>query len=238
MGNRLMRRDRKTVAAEWVRAMLRRLDQLQTLGQAGRLRVALDAPIFWGYRRELVLRADVMRRNDAARLREVLQLVQKREDCKRKDFMRYDKQTRRWEKWNHTPRRLSIREYGKLSPDLKCYFHPTWSYQRGWRYEVAYDWMFTSRRYKLYLTHRFIPDAEVLQEEDYLVARLHQPARVGILVRETAGRNRWKHRRGMIDKYVHAAKGHRLEIADGLECHAGGLLDWARGKEVSEDAKA
>jgi hypothetical protein len=238
MGNRLIRRDRKTVAEERVRAMVARRKVLWDLGREGRLRVPLDEPLFWGYRRSLVLRADVMRRKDAARLLALLPMVQKEEDCRRKDFKRWDKQTRRWMVWNHTPRKLSPWEYAKLPEDQKCYFERIWSYWKGTRYMISEPWMFVSKRSKLYITHRFVPNTEVEQELKYLNDRFEQSEWDGIATKVKTRRNRWKKRQQTPRKRRILDSIHRKEIGEAGEWLAQGKLAWARGKEVNEDAKA
>lgn len=236
MGNRLVRRDRKTVAEERVRAMIARRKVLWHLEEEGKLRVPLEEPFFWGYRREFILRADVARRRDADRLLQVLSLVQKPEDCKRKDFLVYDRQTRRWYQWHHTPKTLSIRQFQWLPEDLKCYFNLAWCFELRWRFEVTHPWMFQTRLSKLYITHRFVPDAEAEQASDYLEAKILQGQLWGIATKVKSGRNRWKKRRRPIQKWQAYARIHRQETDQALECHAQGKLGWARGKEVMQDA--
>lgn len=238
MGNRLIRRDRKTVAEERVRAMVVRREVLWRLGRENKLRVPLDEPVFWGYRRELMLRPDILRRRDAPRLLALLPIVQKEEDCKRKDFKHWDKQTRRWEEWRHTPRKLYPGEYRQLPEELQCYFERTWSYWKGTRYMISHPWMFVSKRAKLYITHRFVPDTEVEQELHYLADRMLQNDWDGIAIKVKSPRNRWKKRRRVPRKRRILERIHQKEIAEAQEWHAQGKLDWARGKEVSEDAKA
>jgi hypothetical protein len=238
MGNRLIRRDRKTVAEERVRAMMARRDVLWRLGRDGRLRVPLAEPFLWGYRRELVLRLDVARRRDADTFLQLLELVQKVDDCKRKDFMVYDKQACCWYKWQHKPKKLSLRQYNNLPSHLQRFFHLTWNHEERWRYQLTDTWMFVSKRSKLYITHRFVPDTEVEQELHYLSDRILQNQLEGIANKVKSGRNRWKKRRRPIKKWVESARIHRKEIGEAQEWHAQGKLDWARGKEVNEDAKA
>lgn len=238
MGNRLIRRDRKTVAEERVRAMMVRRKVLRRLGREGRLRVPLEEPVFWGYRRELVVRPDVLNRKDAHRILALLPIVQKEEDCKRKDFKRWDWQARSWVEWNHTPRKLFPREYALLPADLKCYFEVHWSYWRGKRYMISHPWMFTSKRSKLYITHRFVPDTEVLQEMSYIDGRVEQNQWQGIANKVKSRRNRWKKRRQLPRKRRILDQIHRWEVNDSLHWHAQGLLGCERGKEVMEDAEA
>ncbi len=235
MANRLIRRARKEAAEKTMRAMVKRIDDLYTMGREGRLRVPLEKPVFWGYRRELILRADVARRQDAEGLLLLLRAVQKVEDSKRKDFKVFDKQRRRWLDWYHRPRKLGPRAYEALRPDLKPHFHRTWSHQKGTRYEITHNWMFASRRSKLYLTHRFIPNVEVEQELSYLKGRMEQgmiwEKYQHVKCRKTTREwlmdtDRRKLRARMMDR----------EIREGLESHAARQLDRERGREVIHDA--
>lgn len=235
MGNRLMWRARKKHAAKRLRRMVQRIDDLRRSKGRNKLRVPLDAPVLWGYRRCLVLRPDAARRSDSDRLLALLAVVQKVEDCKRKDFKRWDYRIRRWEQWRHTPRKLSPREYEKLPAELKCYFSWIWSYWKGKRYVITHDWMFATRRSKLYLTHRFIPDVEIEQELSYLRERIDQGRLWGkyrkIKCRKTHSWRGDSRRRKLRD---HA---HRQEIRLGKQLFDAGELALERGKEVNADAK-
>jgi hypothetical protein len=236
MGNRLHVRDRKTVAEQRVRAMIAQREKLWRLDEEGELRVPLEQPFLWGYRREFVLRADVARRRDADRLLQVLALVQKTEDCKRKDFMVYDPRRRCWHAWRHTLWVLSIGQFQRLPEDLKGFFNPAWHFDLGWRYEVTHPWMFVSRRHKLYITHRLIPDAEVEQASDYLEARWLQNQLEGIARKCRSGSNNWKRRRRPLAREVQLRRIQQQELRAALEMHAAGQLDRERGREVIADA--
>jgi hypothetical protein len=235
MGNRLICRARKEAAEKAMRAMVKRIDALYTMGREGRLRVPLEKPVFWGYRRELILRPDVARRQDAEGLLVLLRTVQKLEDSKRKDFKVFDKQRRRWADWHHTPRKLAPRVYDALRPDLKCHFHWTWTPWKGSRYEITHNWMYASRRSKLYLTHRFIPNVEVEQELSYLKARMEQDMLWEkyrhVKSRKTTREWPWDTSRRKLRSQMLAQ-----EIREGLEVHACGQLCLERGKEVICDA--
>jgi hypothetical protein len=237
MGNRLFRRLLKTEAEKSVRRLEHRLDDLYTMGREGRLRVPLEKPIFWGYRREFVLREDIARRQDAERLLVLLSKIQKVEDSKRKDFKVWDRPTKRWRDWHHKPRKLSPREFQSLPPDLKCHFNSTWSYWKGLRYEITHTWMFVTRRSKLYLTHRFIPNVEVEQEISYLSERYDQGRlwQTYSRVKSRKTSRRWSLN---AKRYLLRDRQAWLERDEALEIHAGGRMDLERGKEVMTDAKA
>lgn len=237
MGNRLCVRARKAAAEKTVRAMVLRKWELTRFRRSEELeRVPLEKPVFWGYRRRLILRKDIAARKDADRLLELLVVVQKEEDCRRKDFKRWDKQTHRWETWEHRPRKLWRCEYERLPSYLKPYFESYLNDRHQLRYRIALPWMFESRRSKLYLTHRFLPNVEREREVSYLSARIEQGQLMGIYAKVSSRRSYWSNCYND-DKRKLQAKIHRQEIAAGYECHAAGKLLQERGKEVNEDAK-
>jgi hypothetical protein len=236
MGNRLIRRARKEAAEKTVRTLMRRRFELRRYRRTDdRERVALEKPVFWVYRRHLILRKDIASRKDAKRLLGLLAIVQKEEDCRRKDFKRWDKLTHRWESWNHTPCKLSPAEYRKLPDDLQCFFE---SYQHdrwGRMYRVVHPWWFASRRRKLYLTHRFLPNIEREREQSYLEARVEQGQLMGIYTKVKSRRSSWGNDWNARKRKL-GDLGDAKQVLHAMEIHAAGQLHLERGKEVICDA--
>ena len=238
MGDRLFVRANKTAAEKRMIQIRRRSNQLWILDRhENEERVPLEVPKFWGYRRHLVVRKDIASRSDARRFLELLQHVQKVEDARRKDFKNWNPKLRRWEEWRHTPAKLNSRRYERLPNHLKGYFYQGWDrYQRV--YCVIEPWVFESRRSKLWITHRFIPNVELKQEIAYLDALETQGClREHGLKIKSPRRNGWKSIRRDTKSKLRDRE-HRKEVNEAWEAFAQGRLDYARGKEVMDDAKA
>ncbi|HEX2900587.1 MAG TPA: hypothetical protein VHS96_12775 [Bacteroidia bacterium] len=238
MGNRLVVRAHKTAAEKRMIRIRKRMHVLWDLDRhENEERVPLEEPKFWGYRRHLILRKDVASRGDARTYFELLQHVQKVEDSRRKDFKAWNPKLRRWEEWRHTPSKLNSRRYERLPRHLKSHFYGGWDYYQR-VYRIIEPWVFESRRHKLWITHRFIPNVELKQELAYLNALETQECLQahGLKVK-CPRRNGWK-------KYDRHSKPklrdrvHRLEMLEALEIHASGRLDAERGKEGMHDAEA
>ena len=237
MGNRLCVRANKKAAEKRIIRIRKRLHELWKLDRhENEERVPLEEPKFWGYRRELVLRKDIASRSDARRFHELLGYVQRVDDCRRKDFKTWNPRLRRWEEWRHKPSKLTSRRFERLPKHLKTYFHVGWEYyQRVYRFSEP--WVFESRRHKLWITHRFIPNVELKQEVAYLKALTDQGClqEHGLKIKSPR-RNGWK-RYGRHSKPKLRDRVHREEMLLALELHAAGLLQNERGKEVKKNAE-
>lgn len=221
----------------WIRQR-RRMDVLYRLNRWDEgVMVPMEEPKFWGYRRELILRKDIANRRDADRLLELLKIVQNVQDCRRKDFKQWNPKLKRWEEWPHRPSKISIRRWEKLPESLRCFFHRSWDkYQ--FVYRITDAWMFETRRHKLWITHRRLPNSEVEQELSYLNARWEQECIDQRFQKvKSPRRNGWKrmrrNRKARIMNHIH-----RKEVRDGLEVFWNGQLADERGKEVMKDAEA
>jgi hypothetical protein len=238
MGNRLIRRDRKDVAEKNVRALFERRQQLARAKWKGdRERFELEKPVFWGWRRRFVLSESAATRQDAPILANLLQVLQKEEDSRRRDFKYWDWRARRWGQWNHTPRRLSVLSFARLPLELKPYFEGCFGSKHGHEYHVRFPWMFETRVSKLYLTHCFLPNMEREREESFMNAKIEQGQLYGAYQKIKSRKARWKGYVPVLPKDKLMAVRHREEIAEALEIHAVGQLQAERGKEVIQNAK-
>lgn len=237
MGNRIVRRIHKDAMEKlWIRQR-RRMDVLYRLNRWDEgVLVPMEEPKFWGYRRELILRKDIANRRDADRLLELLKIVQNVQDCRRKDFKQWNPKLKRWEEWPHRPSKISIRRWEKLPESLRCFFHRSWDkYQ--FVYRITDPWMFETRRHKLWITHRRLPNVEVEQELDYLDARWVQACVYDRFYSKVKSRKTTRKWCWNLEKERLRDRAHRQEIEEGLRLHWNGLLADERGKEVIQDAE-
>lgn len=240
MGNRSIRRAHKDAAEKRIMQIMRKRDALHAASdKAGELRVPLDEPIFWGYGRVLIVRKDLARSPLGERLLELLPIVQNYQENRRKDFKRWNGDTHCWEEWVHKPAKLGKRRWEKLPERLRCFFVHSWE-KRQSCYRIRDPWMFESRRHKLWIRYRTIPDTELEQEAAYWDDIWQQEMlHARSLKVKSPRRNGWKrYARWYLRDRRPLDRAHRREITDGWEEFAAGRLRLARGKEVMEDAEA
>jgi hypothetical protein len=238
MGNRLFVRARKRANEKRMRALSKRIQELRPRWNVeDRERVALEKPVFWGYRRRLVLKKVATKRKDAGRLLELLVFVQKEEDSKRKDFKHWNRIKRRWEVSNHTPRHFWSYEFSKIPSHLRRYFEFQQMDLRRGRYRVQDPSVFDSRLSKLYLTHRFLPNVERERELSYTTAKFEQLGGWNAFQKVKSRKARWKTWGHTDPKRRHFDAAYCQELQLALCMHSAGELNIERGKEVIEIAE-
>jgi hypothetical protein len=238
MGNRIIRRAHKDAAEKRIIRILRKRYELHRLDtRSQEVLVPMDKPVFWGYRRFLVLREDVAKRKDSGRFQALLALVQHVQDSKRKDFKTRLGRSKAWQENYHRPRRISARVFKNLPVSLKCYFIGAWN-EKQMVYRVDDPWMFETRVHKLWITHRRIPNVEFKQEEAYWDDIWEQGQLSGTYRKIKSRKARWKTWILELPEHKRTRLLHEAEKKAALELHASGLLQIERGKEVSPNAEA
>ena len=163
-----------------LRGWLNELRELQNLPRENKGYLIPVKPFQEGWYRTFVLRDDATRRSDAHILKKVLDIVNNRVFCRKKDFLYYD-----WKEHKHLPieqklNSISEREYEKLDEQLKSYFYRYIEIQR-FRYQLQEKITYKVRKpvffvYKIYprmITHRWIPDSEYESRRNYLWNKLY-----------------------------------------------------------------
>jgi hypothetical protein len=237
MGNRIIRRAYKVAAEnQIIRIMRKRCELFRLDTRSQEVLVPLDKPVFWGYRRFLVLREDVAKRKDSGRFQALLALVQHVQDSKRKDFKTRLGRSKAWQENYHRPRRISARVFKNLPATLKCYFIGAWN-EKQMVYRVDDPWMFETRVHKLWITHRWVPNMELKQEVAYWDDIWEQRQLSGAYRKIKSRKARWKTWRLELAEHKRTRLLHEAETADALELHAAKRLDEERGKEVILNAE-
>lgn len=146
------------------RALRKLNEELQDLYVAKRNlgQIELEAPVFIGYERVFMLRADIARRQDAKLFEAILKIINTKVFCKKKTFLSKEWRTGRWKPMAQSTKRLTERDYEKLPESLKKWFRLFYSYKhKKWLYEFTEEYMFTYKISKAYRTHAQILDTDL-----------------------------------------------------------------------------
>jgi hypothetical protein len=138
----------------------------------------LEKPIPHGYDAYYVLREDISRRSDSSDFQYIFDNFSKTVWCRRKDFMVYSYNERRYIKLNPSIKNLTEREYEKLPVKLKKYFYSVdkqyWNTIRKEYVCTVPDYFFTVKIIKSYKTHYKVIDEVLKQEAAYLSDKLKE----------------------------------------------------------------
>jgi hypothetical protein len=174
MGNREHHRANKHAREKIVQTAIKREWLLSRQSWREPIYEELSKPVFWGYKREFVLRDDVALRNDASKWRSLLVLLQNEQFSKRKDFKVRRRPSRKWLTREHRLKTFSTWDFERKIPNkFKVYFRFYNAAGRR-RYYFIHPWMMVSRRIKEYNTHRKLLNPEIEWELSYLKDRIDQ----------------------------------------------------------------
>lgn len=223
MGNREHRRANKHVREKTARAAIKREQKLWRASWKNPILEKLDKPVFWGYRREFVLREDISRRNDASKWRALLQLLQNVQYSKRKDFRYRQRPSRKWKTRTHQLKTFSSWDFEREIPNrFKIHFRFYYAGGRR-RYYFIHPWMMVSRRKKEYNTHRIVLNTEIEKELGYLDNRIEQNLYRQAYSRQKGGYYRYREW-GRPRKEILNDMNHQTEIREGLLMHYEGEI--------------
>ena len=167
-------RSKKSAKDKRILRDYRTLDRLGSQIDGDEVREPLPEPVFWGYRKTLVLKDHL--KNDPLNQR-LLAICDLNQDCKRKDFKHRDPQTRKWVELSYGPKSLNETEFEKLDDALKKHFHVHFeSYvdTKGREhttitYAIVSPEIFRVQRTKLWITSQVVPNGEAQSE----AAKIH-----------------------------------------------------------------
>jgi hypothetical protein len=163
-----MKRDKYFEAKKEYRA-LKLADAVNTQAQKELGWVELDVPIFAGYQKKLLLRADIANREDAHILQNIIDRFGTTPTSRRKDFVYWSYTSRKKEVVNAKIRKLTKAEYDSLDPQTKKYFYlDTFNFTKS-KIEHYHNsipsFYFNQRVSKYYHTKTRIYDNVLKQEE-------------------------------------------------------------------------
>ncbi|MEM1000130.1 MAG: hypothetical protein AAGN35_23950 [Bacteroidota bacterium] len=174
MSSRMHRRDVHRARERRVRDTVRTHARLIEEIREETVYEKLPKPVFGGYRRFFVLRKDIAARREAATWQNILDLIQREDFSRRKDFKYRVWPSRRWIYLVHEPKTFAPHEFAQQVPfRLQEHFHFRYLTGRK-KYYFLYPWMLVSQCKKFYYTHRAIPPWDKIRERDYLQDRILQ----------------------------------------------------------------
>lgn len=132
--------------------------------------VDLEKPRFAGYKKTLVLRADIANRDDSDVFQEIIDRFQNVVHSRKKDFVFYEWKTRKKYVKSATIGNISVDEYEKLSPQVKKHFFVDTSIRNMIRGRYSYfctipSFYFEQKISKNYITKVKVIDSELIKEE-------------------------------------------------------------------------
>lgn len=132
--------------------------------------IELERPVESGWERYLVLRKDVAQSSEAAFFQKILDRINTRQLCSRKDFTKRDRKTKKMVPMIQHSRRLSSEEFRKCGftdKEKECFEYKVFRHENGYRARVHVfleEWRFDYKVKKHFITHIKVHD-NVLEQQ-------------------------------------------------------------------------
>lgn len=187
VSGREQRRATKAEQFRRVQGLLRRRDELRVIERRGIERRELPEPIFMGWERYFMVRADLRRSPEGPYLDRILAHVQRVEACSKDGVLR-ERDWRRGGKLReveHRPKAVDACTYWLMTPKMRTYFEPHVTRSRNPRtgkqdirttFILAALWKFQSKVRERWKTHETVYTVNVDPEEALIERHLYGPS--------------------------------------------------------------